>query len=947
MTAVRQRESFVEVPPTRLNPTDATLWDIERNPALRTTIVAAIVLDRHVDRAHLLNVLEAATRRVPKLRQRVVENLAGVGVPHWEIDPRFDLAEHVSFVDAPGAVDEAAIASVAEPMASSPFDRGKPLWECTYIAGSSARSALVLKIHHALTDGVGGIGLLDVAFDRCRDTPPRDLSTVPIPTPGRASGPAPDAVDRAVNRWVGLPFDVASTAATAAFHPRRAINGLWESSRSAGRLLAPSTTPLSKLMAGRSLDRHVGVADVDLDRLRRAAARHGCTINHAFFASAIDGIGAYHRELGTPTKLLRVTMPVSLRRPDHEHAGNQWAPVRFVVPTDVADPIERMHAMAALAQSARRERALSFSQSLAGMVQVLPSVLSSWVVAGMMHGVDVTLTNVPGLTEPHYLAGAAVERIYGFAPTAGAALNVGLVSHLGTACIGMLSDAAAVSDPHLLQRMIAAGLDDLIVAAEARPPTPPSTATPGPSAAPERLSALDTAFLRLESHDTPMHIGAAFVLDGGPLRDAGGAIRIGDIRRHVEARIRRVARFTRRIAEVPFGVGRPLWVDDEDFDIRRHVRLTRVAEPGDLQALLDRCAELFREPLDRAHPLWELWLVEGMAGGGIGIVEKLHHALVDGVGGVEFAAALFDVEPVAAPDTPVRTTPSPGPSAPRRLADALAWQLADPVRVVSHTVSSLARSPERFAGQVGNAVAAAGELIRRGARAPRVGFNQPVGDGRVIRAVTFDLGEIHAVRAAVRATVNDVVLATVTGGMRTWFRATGQQPVDVHVLVPVSVREDSIGSQLGNHVGGVMVALPVAEPDPVRRLEIVQSRMRRLKAAHEGEGAAVVLDALDHVPALGYRAVSRLVAAQPFVNFVVTNVPGSPVPLHLLGARIETIVPVVPLGPGLGLGIAILTYADHLTISVSADPELCPDAGDLTATIADELGTLGAALGVA
>jgi diacylglycerol O-acyltransferase len=212
----------------------------------------------------------------------------------------------------------------------------------------------------------------------------------------------------------------------------------------------------------------------------------------------------------------------------------------------------------------------------------------------------------------------------------------------------------------------------------------------------------------------------------------------------------------------------------------------------------------------------------------------------------------------------------------------------------------------------------------------------------VIRAVRFDLDEIHRVRVPSGATVNDVVLATVTGGMRKWFLSEGEQPVDLHALVPVSVRADSINAQPGNHVGGVMVALPIGEADPLRRLVIVQSRMRRLKAAHEGEGAATVLDAFDHVPALGDRVVTRLVAAQPFVNFVVTNVPGSPVSLYLLGARVEAIVPVVPLGPNMGIGIAVLTYADRLTISIAADPELCPDIDVLAAAIADELSALAA-----
>jgi hypothetical protein len=169
-------------------------------------------------------------------------------------------------------------------------------------------------------------------------------------------------------------------------------------------------------------------------------------------------------------------MPVSIRSGDDPSAGNRWAPVRLVVPMDVEDPVDRMHAMATLVRAGRAERALSFSRRLAGAIQLLPSMLSSGIVAGMMHGVDVTLTNVPGLTEPRYLAGAAVERLYAFAPTAGTALNVGLVSHLETACIGILSDAAAVSDPELLRRLIASGIDEVVCVAEARPVSGPPTA---------------------------------------------------------------------------------------------------------------------------------------------------------------------------------------------------------------------------------------------------------------------------------------------------------------------------------------------------------------------------------------------------------------------------------------------------------------------------------------
>ena len=476
----RTAPDTISVAPSRLNPTDATLWDIERDPTLRTTIVAALRLDRPVDPSRLRDVIEVATRRIPRLRQRVVVHTAGIGTPRWDIVPDFDLDDHVRVVLAPDAVDDAAVAATAGPMAGEPFRRDRPLWALTYLHPPSGRAAVILKVHHSLTDGVGGIGLLDSILDRHRHAPRPDLSTVPIPISGETPPPTVGAHDARVRAIVDAPWDFASTVSTALFHPARTVTGSWEAVRSAGRLLAPSAAPLSPLWTARGLDRDVSMGQVDLARLRDAAARHGCTINHAFFAGAIGGIAAYHRERGCEVRRLRVTMPVSFRSNTNTAAGNQWAPVRFVVPTDIDDPVERMLAMQTLVVSSRREKALSFSHAVAGVVQVLPSMVSAGIVGGMMHGVDVTLTNVPGLTEPHYLAGAAVERIHAFAPTAGAALSVALVSHLGFGCVGTASDAAAVGEPVLLGELIDTAMTDVVAAAERAPARRRRRTAPGP-----------------------------------------------------------------------------------------------------------------------------------------------------------------------------------------------------------------------------------------------------------------------------------------------------------------------------------------------------------------------------------------------------------------------------------------------------------------------------------
>lgn len=944
--ATRGEPGTIDVAPSRLNPTDAALWDIERNPTLRTTIVAAMLLDRPVDPSRLRDVLEIATRRIPRLRQRVVSNTAGIGTPHWEIVSDFDVDDHLRIVPVDREVDDEAIAAVASPMAGAPFRRDRPLWELAYLHPPAGRAAAILKVHHSLTDGVGGIGLLDVLLDRRRRAPRPDPSTVPVPVPGERPPPS-DAERRAsVRRVVDTPFDAASAATTAVFHPVRTTTGSWEAVRSAGRLLAPSSAPLSPLLTARGMDRDVSMSHVDLRRLHDAAARHGCTINHAFFAGVIGGIAAYHREFGSEVDRLRVTMPVSIRRADNSAAGNQWAPVRFVVPTDIDDPVDRMLAMRTLVLSSRREKALSFSHSLAGLVQVLPSVLSAGVVGGMMHGVDVTLTNVPGLAEPHYLAGAAVERIHAFAPTAGAALNVALVSHLETGCIGTLSDAAAVDDPGLLGELIHRAITDLIEAAERAPVTHPAaevpTTRPRRDRRPDRLTALDMGFLRLETPEAPMHIGGALLVDGAAVRDESGRIRIDDARAHVEARLQRLPRFRRRIAEVPLGLGRPIWVDDVDFDIARHVRVVEAPGVGSMQDLLDLCATLYATPLDRAHPLWDLALVEGMADGRVGIVERVHHALVDGVGGVELAAAIFDLEPVDRAERPDRTIrPAPPPSAPRLVADAVVEQALDPLAVTRSALDAV-RTPRQLAAQASSAAAAVRDLL--GPRPPRAPFNQAPGGRRVLRAVPLPIADVRALGAAASATVNDVVLLTVAGALGRWFEAVHLPPIDVHVLVPVSTRVHALGDGPGNQVGAVLVELPVAERDVRRRLEAIRERMARLKAAHEGEGSALLLEALDHLPAPWYPPLLRLVAGQSVVNAVVTNVPGPQVPLYFLGGRIERIVPVVPLGAQLSFGIAVLSYGEDLTISLFADPDVVDDIDGLAEAFADEFGTIRTAL---
>ena len=729
--------------------------------------------------------------------------------------------------------------------------------------------------------------------------------------------------------------DVVRSTVAASRHPVDSGTTVWQGLQSTLRLLSPVSSALSTLMVGRSSNRHTHVFDLELERMHAAAQKHGCTINHLLFAGVIEGITQYHSRADHKLDALRVLMPVSFRANNDATSGNQWGPVRFTAPTNIEDPIERLRAMRTILARSGQEPALEFGQSLAGAVQLLPSVLSSNIVSGMMRGVDVVITNIPGLQEDRFLGGARVDRVYAFAPTAGAALNVALVSHHGRACVGVLSDRAAIADPQGLQQLIIASVNDVISAAEKTEPTPFVEPTPPPrekAGSSRRLSAVDTTFLELESPRAPMQIGAAITLDGHGLRDDDGRLRLDLAHRHIDARLDRVPNFRRKLGPVPLGLGRPVWMDDEQFDITRHVKVTSVVQPAADHDLLDVAASLHETPLDRNHPLWEIWFVDGLADDDVGVVLKVHHALVDGVGGVELMVALFDFQPNPVADIPVYRRSKSAPSPTRRLGDAAVEQLVDPFRLARSTGRKILSSPGTVLEQAKSLASAATEVLRPAAVAPRSSFNTLIERRRVLRTVYVPLERVNAGRAPLRATVNDVVLAALAGAFRQWLPHHGDNIFDVHAAVPVSIRPDGADTDSGNHVGAVLVTLPVGEPAWERRVKLVRDRMHRLKTSHDGEGVALVLDALDHVPAPGLRA-ARLLSIQRMANLVVTNVTGPRQPMYFLGSEVKTIVPVVPLGPNMGIGVAVTSYRDDLTIGIFADPDLCPDISAFAAAL--------------
>jgi WS/DGAT/MGAT family acyltransferase len=436
----------------------------------------------------------------------------------------------------------------------------------------------------------------------------------------------------------------------------------------------------------------------------------------------------------------------------------------------------------------------------------------------------------------------------------------------------------------------------------------------------DRLSALDESFLHLERDDTPMHVGAVAVLEADPFRDANDRFRLDDLRALVETRLPLLPRFRRTVVVPPLGVGRPIWVDDPDFDVARHVRLTSLPDPGTRHQLLALAERLLASVLDRAHPLWEMWFVEGLDGGKhVGLVHRSHHALTDGVSGVDIATALLDLDPHPATAHPEPWTPEPGP---------------EPVDLLLDSVCVAARRITGLAGQARTAMAAPGDALARAARlgrslgsllpggfAPAFAHNSTLAPGRRLETVTVSLAHVHDVRDALGCTVNDVVLAAVGTGFARVLDDHGDLSDDVvmKMVCPVSLRVDADRAQLGNRISTMIVPVRIAGDDPLARLAAVSATTARLKDRDQAAGTATLFGLGEYAPPAVLGAAARALHAQPFGNVVTTNIPGPDVPLYLLGAQMLELYPVVPLSRNLTLNVAVLSYCGQLHFGLLGD----------------------------
>ena len=441
-----------------------------------------------------------------------------------------------------------------------------------------------------------------------------------------------------------------------------------------------------------------------------------------------------------------------------------------------------------------------------------------------------------------------------------------------------------------------------------------------------RLTTLDASFLEVESPSAHMHVGWA-ALFGDPRGRARPTFE--ELRDHVASRMSRAPRYRQKLAEVPLGINDPVWVDDDEFDIARHVRHS---PSPDFDVLAD---EVMSAQLDRDRPLWELWVADRLPDGRLGVVGKAHHAMVDGLAAVELATLFLD--PTPEPPVPERDDwrPASPPAGARLLLEGLVDRGGEMLELARWPLG-LVRHPTRLIGVATDGLQSARALADSLRSAtPETGLNEPISPRRHLAHAHRPLADLKRIKGRFDATVNDVVLAVASGGVRRFFERRGETPVKLKAMVPVSVRTDDGAGQFGNQISFVFVDLPCDEPDPLQRLVDVREEVGKRKRSGEPEGADRVLKAFGYAPHSVQRVLSHLVASPRAFNLVVSNIPGPREPLYMLGCELEESYPVVPIADRHALSIGFTTIKDEAFFGVYADRESLPDA-DLLARCLDE-----------
>ncbi|EDL48951.1 wax ester/triacylglycerol synthase family O-acyltransferase [Erythrobacter sp. SD-21] len=451
----------------------------------------------------------------------------------------------------------------------------------------------------------------------------------------------------------------------------------------------------------------------------------------------------------------------------------------------------------------------------------------------------------------------------------------------------------------------------------------------------QQLQGMDASFVALETRNSPMHIGSILIYN--PETAPGGFVRFKDILSFIESRLQLSTTMRQRLVRVPFDLDYPYWIEDPDFDLEYHVRHVALPKPGDWRQLCIQAARVFARPLDLSRPPWEITVVEGLDGvegvakGSYAYITKVHHAAIDGMSGIDLMEATHTLRPdQPAPDTPDTWTPEKLPNPVELLGRSYMNAITNPLKQLEVAAKAAPGLANALKGLAAKQFDVSTEMI-----APKTRFNRKISPHRVVEGISVPLADIKAIRnAAEGAKVNDVFLAIIGGAMRRYLEDKGELPKKtLTAMAPISVRSKDEKNAMGNQVAAMIAPLGTHVADPVERLEWVHNRTKNSKAMTDALGARNMTEMSKASPALfmalGAQLYTRLSLANrgvgPIFTTVVTNVPGPPIPIYSAGARMASMMGLLCLTDGLGLGHVVQSYTDEATIAFTADREMMPD----------------------
>jgi diacylglycerol O-acyltransferase / wax synthase len=450
----------------------------------------------------------------------------------------------------------------------------------------------------------------------------------------------------------------------------------------------------------------------------------------------------------------------------------------------------------------------------------------------------------------------------------------------------------------------------------------------------DRLTPIDASFLHQERQASHMHVGAVVIFEGPPIPHE-------EFVAGLESRLHLVPRYRQKLAFPRFEMGRPFWIDDPNFNLDYHVRHTALPAPGSEEQLRQLVGRIFSQRLDRSKPLWETWLVQGLSDNRFALISKTHHALVDGVAGVDLSTVLFDLTPV--PPEPDGDedgwTPQPEPSQAELVAEGIKGMLRAPTDLAGRAIGALQRPTKTVEG-ARETVEALAEVAWAGLNpAPEVPLNTPIGPHRRVWWVRSRLDDFKEIKNALGGTVNDVVLTVVSGALGRWLRSRGvrTEGLELRALVPVSIRSEDEQGTLGNRIAAMRGPLPVYARDPIERLRIVREAMQGLKESKQALGAEVIAGVERFAPPTLLAQASRLNFSTRLFNLIVTNVPGPQFPLYLMGREMQEIVPIAFLPEDHALAIAVMSYNGKVDFGLLGDYDAMPDIDDFGELLEDAL----------